>query len=222
MKQLVFEQSLGRSFVNREDVNDIIIRAAPVTASLVFGGAILWLLMSIPIGVYSALRPRSLIDRERDDLRAHRDLGAPCLDRPHPVVRLRVVPRHHADLRLLRPRQPGDRRGVRRTGGVGLPHDPAVVHVRAALRGALREAHPSERDGDDERGLRAHRTGQGRRRAHGAPLARPPEQHAPDRHDPRARHRPGTRRRRLHGDDLQPAGSRPPGDRRRTRRQISR
>ena len=63
MKQLVFEQSLGRSFVNREDVNDVIIRAAPVTASLVFGGAILWLLMSIPIGVYSALRPRSLIDR---------------------------------------------------------------------------------------------------------------------------------------------------------------
>ena len=63
MKQLVFEQSLGRSFVNREDVNDIIIRAAPVTASLVFGGAILWLLVSIPIGVYSALRPRSLIDR---------------------------------------------------------------------------------------------------------------------------------------------------------------
>jgi len=63
MKQLVFEQSLGRSFVNREDVNEIIIRAAPVTASLVFGGAILWLLVSIPIGVYSALRPRSLIDR---------------------------------------------------------------------------------------------------------------------------------------------------------------
>ena len=63
MKQLVFEQSLGRSFVNREDVNDIIIRAAPVTASLVFGGAVLWLLVSIPIGVYSALRPRSLIDR---------------------------------------------------------------------------------------------------------------------------------------------------------------
>ena len=63
MKQLVFEQSLGRSFVNREDVNNIIIRAAPVTASLVFGGAILWLLVSIPIGVYSALRPRSLIDR---------------------------------------------------------------------------------------------------------------------------------------------------------------
>ncbi len=63
MKQLVFEQSLGRSFVNRQDVNDIIEAAAPVTASLVFGGAILWLLVSIPIGVLSALRPRSLLDR---------------------------------------------------------------------------------------------------------------------------------------------------------------
>ncbi len=63
MKQLVFEQSLGRSFVNRQDVNDIIEAAAPVTASLVFGGAVLWLLVSIPIGVLSALRPRSLLDR---------------------------------------------------------------------------------------------------------------------------------------------------------------
>ena len=63
MKQLVFDQSLGRSFVNRQDVNDIIAAAAPVTASLVFGGAVLWLLVSIPIGVFSALRPRSLLDR---------------------------------------------------------------------------------------------------------------------------------------------------------------
>jgi peptide/nickel transport system permease protein len=63
LKQLVFDQSLGRSFVNRQDVNDVIVAAAPVTASLVFGGAILWLLVSIPVGVLSALRPRSLLDR---------------------------------------------------------------------------------------------------------------------------------------------------------------
>ena len=41
----------------------VIRRAAPVTASLVLGGAILWLLIAIPIGIISALRPRSLIDR---------------------------------------------------------------------------------------------------------------------------------------------------------------
>jgi peptide/nickel transport system permease protein len=61
--ELVGHQSLGTSFVNRQDVNDIVIRSAPVTASLVFGGAVLWLLISLPIGIISALKPRSLIDR---------------------------------------------------------------------------------------------------------------------------------------------------------------
>jgi len=61
--ELVGHQSLGTSFVNRQDVNDIVIRSAPVTASLVFGGAIMWLLISLPIGIISALKPRSLIDR---------------------------------------------------------------------------------------------------------------------------------------------------------------
>jgi peptide/nickel transport system permease protein len=44
-------------------VNTIVGAAAPVTASLVFGGAILWMLIAIPIGILSALRPRSLLDR---------------------------------------------------------------------------------------------------------------------------------------------------------------
>ena len=39
------------------------LRAAPVTASLVFGGAIVWLLIALPIGILCALRPRSLLDR---------------------------------------------------------------------------------------------------------------------------------------------------------------
>jgi peptide/nickel transport system permease protein len=34
-----------------------------VTASVVFGGAVLWLGLSIPVGILSALRPRSLVDR---------------------------------------------------------------------------------------------------------------------------------------------------------------
>ena len=62
LKQLVFEgpsavvrQPAGRHRHHQE--------AAPVTISLVFGGAILWLLVSIPIGVLSALKPRSLLDR---------------------------------------------------------------------------------------------------------------------------------------------------------------
>ena len=57
------EPDLGRSFVNRANVNYLVGQAAPVTASLVLGGAILWMLIAIPIGVLSALRPRSLLDR---------------------------------------------------------------------------------------------------------------------------------------------------------------
>jgi peptide/nickel transport system permease protein len=61
--QLVRHGDLGRSFVNRESVRTIIGKDAPVTASLVFGGAILWLSLSIPVGILSALRPRSIMDR---------------------------------------------------------------------------------------------------------------------------------------------------------------
>jgi peptide/nickel transport system permease protein len=63
MKRLVWDRSLGTSFATRQDVNDIVARAAPVTASLVFGGAILWMMLAVPIGVMSALKPRSLLDR---------------------------------------------------------------------------------------------------------------------------------------------------------------
>jgi len=44
-------------------VNDIVLRTAPVTASLVFGGAVFWLMLSLPVGILSAVKPRSLIDR---------------------------------------------------------------------------------------------------------------------------------------------------------------
>jgi peptide/nickel transport system permease protein len=63
VKRLIVDRSLGISFAHREPVNQIIARAAPRTASLVFGGAVTWLLIAVPIGVLSALRPRSLLDR---------------------------------------------------------------------------------------------------------------------------------------------------------------
>jgi peptide/nickel transport system permease protein len=61
--RLVYHQDLGHSYYNRESVNHIIVDAAPVTASLVIGGAFFWMLIAIPIGILSALRPRSLLDR---------------------------------------------------------------------------------------------------------------------------------------------------------------
>jgi len=54
---------LGRSFTRRQDVTEIIAQAAPVTASLILGAAVVWLLIALPIGILSAYRPRSLLDR---------------------------------------------------------------------------------------------------------------------------------------------------------------
>jgi peptide/nickel transport system permease protein len=61
--RLVYHQNLGRSFQNRQSINQIVGNAAPVTATLVFGGVIFWMAVAIPVGILSALRPRSLLDR---------------------------------------------------------------------------------------------------------------------------------------------------------------
>jgi peptide/nickel transport system permease protein len=63
LDRLVIHQNLGFSFANRQSVNAIVGNAAPVTASLVLGGAVFWMLLALPIGILSALRPRSLLDR---------------------------------------------------------------------------------------------------------------------------------------------------------------
>ena len=63
MKTLVIDGSLGKSLATRQRVNDVVRAAAPVTISLVIGGAILWMLVAVPIGILSALKPRSLLDR---------------------------------------------------------------------------------------------------------------------------------------------------------------
>ncbi len=55
--------SLGRSYVSRRPVSEILLGAAPVTLSLTLGGAVIWLLVSFPLGILSAVRPRSLVDR---------------------------------------------------------------------------------------------------------------------------------------------------------------
>jgi peptide/nickel transport system permease protein len=60
---MIRHQSLGYSYANGATVNSQISQDAPVTASLVFGGAVFWLAVSIPIGIMSALRPRSILDR---------------------------------------------------------------------------------------------------------------------------------------------------------------
>jgi peptide/nickel transport system permease protein len=63
LERIVVHHNLGHSFANRQSVNGIVGDAAPVTASLVFGGAVFWMLVALPVGILSALRPRSIMDR---------------------------------------------------------------------------------------------------------------------------------------------------------------
>ena len=61
--QLVRHGNLGTSLRQPLEVREIIYKALPVTASLVIGGTVFWLLLAFPIGLLSALRPRSLLDK---------------------------------------------------------------------------------------------------------------------------------------------------------------
>jgi peptide/nickel transport system permease protein len=54
---------LGFSFVTRSPVRDQLIDRLPVTVQLALGAAVVWLCIGIPIGIISAVKRRSLIDR---------------------------------------------------------------------------------------------------------------------------------------------------------------
>lgn len=54
---------LGTSRATDEPATTVIWRALPVTASLIFGGLLIWLLIAFPIGIIAALRPRSFLDK---------------------------------------------------------------------------------------------------------------------------------------------------------------
>ena len=54
---------LGYSYRGSVPVRDLLASRLPVTASLAFGAAILWLLIGVGAGVLAAVRPRKLADR---------------------------------------------------------------------------------------------------------------------------------------------------------------
>lgn len=55
--------SFGSSYQSKQPVTSSLAHAIPITASLAFGAAVIWLLMGIPIGIVAATHPRSIRDR---------------------------------------------------------------------------------------------------------------------------------------------------------------
>lgn len=54
---------LGYSFITKQPIGPELLDRAPVTMSLVFGAALIWLVFGVSVGVLSALRRGSIFDR---------------------------------------------------------------------------------------------------------------------------------------------------------------
>ena len=63
MKALVLHFNLGYSYQNNVSVRSEIFTRLPVTLSLTAGAFIVWMLAAIPVGIVSAIRRRSPLDR---------------------------------------------------------------------------------------------------------------------------------------------------------------
>jgi peptide/nickel transport system permease protein len=63
LDRLVFHFDFGYSFQNNVSVKDQIFERLPVSATLAFGGAVVWLLIGIPIGIISAIKRGTWMDR---------------------------------------------------------------------------------------------------------------------------------------------------------------
>jgi peptide/nickel transport system permease protein len=63
LKNLVLHFNLGYSYYSGDSVKALIIDRLPATISLTVGSVIIWLLVGIPIGIISAIKRRSVLDR---------------------------------------------------------------------------------------------------------------------------------------------------------------
>ena len=170
---------------------------------------ILVLSISIPLGIFSALRPRSLLDRAA---MVYVLIGISLPSFWIGLVLSYVVGFKlgmDAARRLLRGRHRA--RGGRAAAGsfdwayhmvlpcMTLAIVVAGTYVRFVRAEVMETMQP---------GLRANRTRQGRARAHRDSLARAAERDAAGRHDGRHGHRPAARRRDLHRGRLRPPRAR--------------
>src|SRR5215208_1590731 len=63
MKNLVLHFDFGYSYQNNTAVRETLFDRLPATVSLAVGGAAVWLLVGIPVGIVSAIKRGTLLDR---------------------------------------------------------------------------------------------------------------------------------------------------------------
>ena len=60
---IFLDEEVYFSYTNHVAVKEEIYSRVPVTATLALGAAVIWLALGIPIGIVSAIKPRSIFDR---------------------------------------------------------------------------------------------------------------------------------------------------------------
>jgi peptide/nickel transport system permease protein len=63
LKGVVLHLNLGYSFYYNDPVGGLIADRLPATLSLTVGAAVLWVIVGIPVGIISAIKRRTLLDR---------------------------------------------------------------------------------------------------------------------------------------------------------------
>jgi peptide/nickel transport system permease protein len=63
IRDVVLHFDFGYSFQSGQDVREMIVQRLPATISLAVGAAIVWLVIALPVGMISALKAGSMLDR---------------------------------------------------------------------------------------------------------------------------------------------------------------
>src|SRR5271166_5294308 len=63
MKEFFLHFNLGYSYYSQESVRSLIVERLPATISLTVGAAVLWVIGGLGVGIISALRRHSIVDR---------------------------------------------------------------------------------------------------------------------------------------------------------------
>jgi peptide/nickel transport system permease protein len=63
IRDVVVHFDFGYSFQSGQDVREMIVQRLPATISLAIGAAIVWLIIALPVGMISAIRAGTLLDR---------------------------------------------------------------------------------------------------------------------------------------------------------------
>ena len=133
---------LGRSFEKQRSVDYLILQRLGVTFSLTLVAAIIWLRISIPVGILSAMRPRSIFDRMT--------MVFVLIGQSLPIYYFGLLGLYFFAFKWeIFPLGGYEKFSLHRSVAVAVPHPPPGHHALAAVHRALRAPRARRDDGRD-------------------------------------------------------------------------